>query len=400
MSAPTFVVIGANLAGGAAVRTLREEGFDGRIVLLGEEPEPPYERPPLSKAYLRGEEREPTSLLPGGWYEEHDVDLRLGVRAAAIDAGAREVELDDGDRVGFDALLLATGGRPRELRGVVPGERISTLRRIGDADRIRGYLGEGKRIAIVGAGFIGTEVAASARMLGTDVVLIDPGEVPLQRVLGPEMGGLLGEIHRERGVDLRLKTSVAGIAETGAGVRVDVEGGEPVEADAVVIGIGMVPNVELAERAGIKVDGGIVVDAAGRAGIEGVFAAGDVARHDHPRFGPIRVEHYDNALKMGAAVARTMLGSDEPYDDPHWFWSDQYDVELQMAGVAMRWDELIVRGSVADRDFTAFYVDDGVLLSALSIGRPNDVRRSMKLIGSRLDREALRDDEVDLRTLA
>lgn len=400
MSAPTFVVIGANLAGGAAVRTLREEGFDGRIVLLGEEPEPPYERPPLSKAYLRGEEREPTSLLPGGWYEEHDVDLRLGVRAAAIDAGAREVELDDGDRVGFDALLLATGGRPRELRGVVPGERISTLRRIGDADRIRGYLGEGKRIAIVGAGFIGTEVAASARMLGTDVVLIDPGEVPLQRVLGPEMGGLLGEIHRERGVDLRLKTSVAGIAETGAGVRVDVEGGEPIEADAVVIGIGMVPNVELAERAGIKVDGGIVVDAAGRAGIEGVFAAGDVARHDHPRFGPIRVEHYDNALKMGAAVARTMLGSDEPYDDPHWFWSDQYDVELQMAGVAMRWDELIVRGSVADRDFTAFYVDDGVLLSALSIGRPNDVRRSMKLIGSRLDREALRDDEVDLRTLA
>lgn len=400
MSAPTFVVIGANLAGGAAVRTLREEGFDGRIVLLGEEPEPPYERPPLSKAYLRGEEREPTSLLPGGWYEEHDVDLRLGVRAAAIDAGAREVELDDGDRVGFDALLLATGGRPRELRGVAPGERISTLRRIGDADRIRGYLGEGKRIAIVGAGFIGTEVAASARMLGTDVVLIDPGEVPLQRVLGPEMGGLLGEIHRERGVDLRLKTSVAGIAETGAGVRVDVEGGEPIEADAVVIGIGMVPNVELAERAGIKVDGGIVVDAAGRAGIEGVFAAGDVARHDHPRFGPIRVEHYDNALKMGAAVARTMLGSDEPYDDPHWFWSDQYDVELQMAGVAMRWDELIVRGSVADRDFTAFYVDDGVLLSALSIGRPNDVRRSMKLIGSRLDREALRDDEVDLRTLA
>jgi 3-phenylpropionate/trans-cinnamate dioxygenase ferredoxin reductase subunit len=395
----TFVVVGANLAGGAAVRTLRDEGFDGRIILIGDEPEPPYERPPLSKAYLRGEDEEPTSLLPEPWYAEQGIELRLGVRARRIDLDARAVELEEGERVRFDALLLATGGRPRELPGVPRSERITYLRRIADADRIRGHLGPGRRLAIVGAGFIGTEVAASARMLGTEVTLIDPGTAPLKRALGPEMGGVVAGIHRDHGVELRLGASVEGVEEAGGAVRVGIEDGEPVEADAAVIGIGMVPNVELATEAGLEVDGGIAADAAGRTSAEGVHAAGDVARHDHPLFGPIRIEHYDNALKMGAAVARTMLGSDEPFDDPHWFWSDQYDVQLQMAGVAMRWDELVVRGSVPERDFTAFYLHEGVLLSALSIGRPKDVRRAMKLIGARPGREALRDEGLDLRSL-
>ena len=396
-----IVLLGGGIASGAAAQTLRADGYEGPLVLVGEEETPPYERPPLSKAFLRSESGRPDlPLPPEDWYREHDVDLRLGVRATAIDPGAHEVRVEGGDRIRYRSLLVATGGRPRVFQE--PSERILYLRRIEDAERIRDHIGEGKRLVVVGAGFIGCEVAASARSIGTDVTMINGVKVPLERVLGLEMGRVLQEIHEEHGVEVVMEQMVASIEGTAEGATVETQDGRRFEGDAVVVGVGMVPNTELAEEAGLDVDRGILVDAACRASAPDVLAAGDVANHAHPIFGRVRVEHYDNALKMGAHAAKVMLGSDEPFDDPHWFWSDQYDQNLQMAGFAFTWDDVIVRGSVDDRDCTCFYVADGVVRSVLAINRPRDARRGMKLVAAeaRPDPEALRDDDTDLRELA
>ena len=400
MSDPV-VIVGAGLAAGAAVQTLRQEGEEGPIVMLGAEPHPPYERPPLSKEYLRGEaDAEALPLHPGGSYEEWGVDVRTGVRATALDARDRTLELDDGSSLRYRTLLLATGGRARVI-GAEPSERVCYLRTVEDADRLRRHLGGGKHLLVVGAGFIGCEVAASARALGTDVTMIERGPAPLVRVLGEGMGRVLAEIHRDHGVDLRVDTGMGEVRETDGGVVVETDHGETLEGDAVVIGAGIIPNTELAEAGELEVENGIAVDARCAASAEDVFAAGDVASHDHPVFGRIRVEHFDNALKMGTHAARSMLGSEEPFDDPHWFWSDQYDVNLQMGGFAATWDEIVVRGSVEDRDFTAFYLQEGAVRSVLSIGRPRDVRRGMRVITAqaRPDPDALRDDDVDVATL-
>lgn len=400
--ARTFVVVGANLTGGAAVQTLREEGFDGRVVLVGEEPHLPYERPPLSKEYLRGEqELEKGFLRPASWYGENEVEARLGVRVVTLEAAERAVELSDGDRIEADAILLATGGRPRTLAGE-PSDRVLYLRTIEDADRIKPYLAPGKRLVIVGAGFIGAEVAASARTLGADVTVLEYLDVPLMRALGAEMGAVYGEIHREHGVDLRTGEGVESVEETADGVVVRTSAGAAIEGDAVVVGVGIQPNAELAEAAGLEVENGVVVDEFCRTGAAGIFAAGDVANHHHPVFGRrIRVEHWDNALKQGAAAARNMVGKEEAFDDPHWFWSDQYEHNLQYGGFAAEWDEIAVRGSIQARNFAAFYLRDGVLLAALGLNRGKDVRRAMKLIRARArpDPGALRDEDVDLRTL-
>lgn len=400
MSDPV-VIVGAGLAAGAAVQALRQEGEDGPIVLLGGEPHPPYERPPLSKEYLRGEaDAEALPLHEPGSYDEWEVEVRTGVRAAGLDVTDRAIELDDGSSLRYRTLLLATGGRARVI-GAEPSERVCYLRTIEDADRLRGHLGGGKRLLVVGAGFIGCEVAASARALGTEVTMLERGPAPLVRVLGEGMGRVLAEIHREHGVDLRLETGMGEVRETAGGVVVETDGGETLEGDAVVIGAGIIPNTELAEAAGLEIENGIAVDARCATAAEGVFAAGDVASHDHPIFGRIRVEHFDNALKMGAHAARAMLGSEEPFDDPHWFWSDQYDVNLQMGGFAATWDEIVVRGSVGDRDFTAFYLQDGRVRSVLSIGRPRDVRRGMRVIKAQVrpDPALLRDEDVDVASL-
>lgn len=400
MSDP-LVIVGAGMAAGAAVQTLREEGEDGPIVLVGAEAHVPYERPPLSKEYLRDEVgAEALPLHPEGSYDEWGVDVRTGVRATALDLGERTVELDDGDSLRYATLLLATGGRPRVL-GPEPSERIRYLRTVEDADGLRRHLGGGKRLIVVGGGFIGCEVAASAREVGTEVTMLERGPSLLNRVLGEGMGRVLAEIHRDHGVDLRLETGMGGIREAGDRVVVETDGGEELEGDAVVIGAGIIPNTELAESAGLDVENGILVDARCATSADGVFSAGDVASHDHPIFGRIRVEHFDNALKMGAHAARAMLGSEDPFDDPHWFWSDQYDVNLQMGGFAATWDEIVVRGTVEDRDFTAFYLRDGFVLSVLSIGRPRDVRRGMRVIQARgrPDPAALRDDDVDVGSL-
>jgi 3-phenylpropionate/trans-cinnamate dioxygenase ferredoxin reductase subunit len=394
-----FVIVGGGMAGAAAVQGLRERGFDGRLIVVGDEPHLPYERPPLSKEYLRGEQtRDSLPTHDEAWYREQDVELRVGTRVERLDPSGPSVEVEGGERLDADAVLLATGGRPRRMPGE-PSDRVLYLRTIEDADRIRTAIASG-RLVVVGAGFIGAEVAASARAQGADVTVLEKNHVPLNRAIGEEMGEVYASIHRDHGVDLRTEDGVASVEETDGGAVVLTEKGDAIEADAVLVGIGIQPNTELAEAAGLDVDNGVLVDKACRTSAAGVFACGDVANHDHPLFGRrIRVEHFDNALKMGTHVAGAMLGETEPFTDPHWFWSDQYDVNLQYAGFAYAWDDVVTRGSVEERDFVVFYLNEGVLLGALGLNRGRDVRRAMKLIGARPDRDRLRDPDTDLRTL-
>ena len=400
----TFVVVGASLCGATTVAGLRAEGFDGRIVLVGAEEHPPYERPPLSKEYLRGEEPFERALIrPPEWYLENDIDLRTGTRAVQIRPKASAVILAGGESLPYDALLIATGSRNRRLD--VPGAELPgvfDLRRAGDADRIRAAADGGARVVCVGMGFIGAEVAASLRALGNDVTVVEVFETTLFRILGPEIGMALEGIHRDHGVVMHFNEAVARFEGDGRLERVVTSGGKHIEADVAVVGVGTEPVTEIMAGTGLDQGGGIPVDATLRTEIPAVFAAGDVARHDHPVFGPMRVEHFDNAIKMGEHVARSMLGKAEPFDDPHWFWSDQYDSQVQMAGFAPTWDRMVVRGSIEKRSFCAFLLDrDGVVRSSVSLDWKRDVRRSFGLIRKQVapDPSALEDPEVDLRTL-
>jgi 3-phenylpropionate/trans-cinnamate dioxygenase ferredoxin reductase component len=396
--ARTFVIVGAGMTAASAAEALRQAEFDGRIVIVGREPHLPYERPPLSKEYLRGEQGVDDLPVRGeDWYAEQEVEVRIGTEATALDPDGPSVELADGERIDADAVLLATGGTPRRMPGP-SSDRVLYLRTIEDCDRIRELMVSG-RLVVVGAGFIGAEVAASARANGAEVTVLERNGVPLNRALGEEIGQLYGAIHRDHGVDLRTGAMVEGIEETAGGVVVGLGEGEFIEADAVLVGVGIGPNTELAEAAGLDVDNGVLVDERCMTSADGVFAAGDMANHLHPLFGRLRVEHFDNAIKMGAAAARSMLGSEEAFDDPHWFWSDQYDVNLQYAGFAKQWDDVVIRGSTEDREFVAFYMHEGMLLAALGMNRGRDVRRAMKIIGSHPDPARLRDEETDLRTL-
>lgn len=403
MSAPeTIAVVGASLCGATVAATLRDLGFDGRVVLIGEERLPPYERPPLSKEYLRGEQPLDKGFVrPEGWFEENSIETRFGARAERIDVNDRALVLQGGERVPFDRAVITTGARNRRLP--VPGldlEGVLDLRVPADADRIRQAAAGGGPAVVVGMGFIGSEVAASLRQLGVEVTAIDLFGVPLERALGPEVGAVMEAVHRDHGVELHMKDGIGSFEGDGRVEEVVTAGGRRIPCAFAVVGLGVQPNVEVVEGTGIEVDNGILVGPALETSVPGIFAAGDVANHDHPLFGRIRVEHFDNALKMGAAAAARLLGGDEPHDDPHWFWSDQYDVNLQVAGVALEWDELVYRGRPEDRDFVAFYLKDGALLQAAGLNRGRDVRRAMKLVGSRADRDALRDEDVDLRTLA
>ncbi|MFL5796958.1 MAG: NAD(P)/FAD-dependent oxidoreductase [Actinomycetota bacterium] len=398
------VIVGGGMAGGSAASTLRQEGFDGPIVLVGAEEQAPYERPPLSKEFLRGEQAfEDAYLRPADWYAENEIELRSGVRAERIDPSSKEVVLEGGEVLGYDMALLATGSRNR--RFPIPGlelEGVMDLRTVADAERIRAAAAGGGRAVVVGMGFIGAEVAASLRSLGVEVAAIEPFETPLFRIVGPEVGRVVEAFHRDHGVALHFGETVDRFEGSSRVEAVVTKSGLRLECDFAVVGVGVQPNVEIAEGSGIAVDNGIVVDAMLATNAEGVWAVGDVARHDHPVFGPVRIEHFDNALKMGPAAARNMLGAGRPFDDPHWFWSDQYEMNLQMAGFAPSWDRLVFRGSLEDRSFTAFYLSSGVLRSVLSVNRPRDVRRSMPLIRAavRPEPEVLADEGVDLRTLA
>jgi 3-phenylpropionate/trans-cinnamate dioxygenase ferredoxin reductase subunit len=403
MAGGDIVIVGASLTGGTAAATLRDEGFDGRIVLVGAEAELPYERPPLSKGYLKGETpREKLLVRPEAFWTEHEVELELGTAVTAVDAPAREVELADGRRFAYGKLLVATGGRNRRLRAPgadLPG--VLDLRTIEDSQRIRDAASSGGRAVVVGMGFIGSEVAATLRQLGLDVVCIEPFAVPLERVLGADVGSAIAELHREHGVVARYGEGVEAFEGDGKVERVVTSSGECVECDFAVVGVGIEPAVDVVAGSGVDVDNGIVVDELCRTSVGGIWAAGDVARHRHPLFGLVRVEHWRNAIEHGAAAARSMLGTGAPYADVHWFWSDQYDANIQYAGHHTSWDELVVRGSIPERKFVAFYLVDGIVRAAAAVNSGRDLRRSQALIGARtaVDPAQLRDPEVDLRTL-
>lgn len=400
----SIVIVGASLAGGTAAGVLRQGGYDGRLHLIGAEEEPPYQRPPLSKELLRGESGLEDALVrPASWYAGQDVDTRFGTPAVQIDVRSREVVLAGGERVAFDRLLVCTGSRNRKLD--VPGADLSgvfDLRYHRDAVRIREAAAPGARVVCVGMGFIGAEVAASLRTVGCDVTVVEVFETTLYRILGPAIGRVLEGIHRDHGVTMRFSDTVERFEGDGTLERVVTEGGVSIDADVAVVGVGTEPAVEIMAGTGLDRGGGIPVGPRLETGVPDVFAAGDVALHDHPVFGPIRVEHYDNALKMGEHVAHAMLGSEDVFADPHWFWSDQFDSSIEMAGYAPTWDRMIVRGSLEDRSFCAFLLDDaGVLRSTVSLDWKRDVRRSFGLLAAQAapDPAALADPDVDLRTL-
>jgi 3-phenylpropionate/trans-cinnamate dioxygenase ferredoxin reductase subunit len=358
-----FVIVGAGLAGAKAAETLREEGFDGPVVLVGEEPEPPYERPPLSKDYLLDKaDRDASQVHAPDWYAEHGVDLRTGVRAERLDPAAHRVHLSTGETLPYAALLLATGSSARRLP--VPGadlDGVHYLRTLADADRLRAELaGGGRRVVVVGAGWIGLEVTAAARHHGNDVTVVEPQPTPLHQVLGPQMGGVFARLHRDHGVDLFTDTTVREIRGSSGRVEsvvTDRHAGLP--ADLVVVGIGAVPNAQLAAAAGLEVDNGVVVDERLRSATPDVYAAGDVASAYHPLYGRyVRVEHWANALNGGPAAARSMLGQDVSYDRVPYFYTDQYELGMEYSGLAGPGDKVICRGDPRGGEFIAFWLSE------------------------------------------
>ncbi|HEX6744813.1 MAG TPA: FAD-dependent oxidoreductase [Solirubrobacteraceae bacterium] len=401
---PTFVIVGAGMAGGKAVETLREEGFDGRVVLLGAEPERPYERPPLSKDYLRGESERIGAYLQEDpeWYEQHAVELRTSAHVESLDVAGRAVVLAGDERIGYDALLLATGAEPR--RPPIPGsdlDGVHVLRTLEDSDVLRGVLDAGGRLAVVGAGWIGCEVSASARQRGMDVVLVEPQSVPLEGVLGPELGAFYRDVHADHGVQLHLGTGVEAIEGDGRAERVRTSDGTVLDCTAVLLAVGVAPRVRLAEGV-LDVDNGILVDASLRASADGVYAAGDVANHDHPLFGRLRVEHWANALEQGPSAARAMLAQEAVYERVPYFFSDQYDVGMEYAGHSAPGDEVVFRGDPAAREFIAFWVRDGRVTAGMNVNvwDVNEHLQELVRSGASVDADRLRDPDVPLDELA
>lgn len=372
-SGPTFVIVGASLAGARAAEALRTEGFEGQIVLIGHERHYPYERPPLSKGYLQGSEaRDSIFVHEEGWYAGHGVDLRLGVGVTAIDRELRQLTLSTGETVGYDKLLLTTGATPTLLP--VPGagaNGVQYLRSVDDSERLRETLSAVSSVVIVGAGWIGLEVAAAARNAGVATTVVSMEEQPLLAVLGPEVAPVFADLHREHGVDLRLGTEVDRIlvsADAATGVR--LADGTELSADAVIVGIGVTPAAELAEAAGLNVDGGVLTDAGLRTSDPDIYAAGDVARAYHPLIGArLRVEHWANARHQPVAAARSMLGQDVAYDRLPYFFSDQYDLGMEYTGYVAPdgYDRVVFRGDVGKREFVAFWMSRGQVLAGMNV---------------------------------
>ncbi|ORB28713.1 NAD(P)/FAD-dependent oxidoreductase [Mycolicibacterium parafortuitum] len=402
MNRPTYVTVGAGQAAAVAARNLRRGGFDGRIVLIGDEAHAPYQRPPLSKEFLAGTDSQDSLwILPEQWRADNDVELLTGTTVTRIDTATRRVEFAEGPALPADAVLLATGGSPRRLP--VPGPRpdlVHYLRTLDDAAGLAQQLAPGRRLAVIGAGFIGLEVAATATAAGAAVTVLEAAEIPLAAVIGPEMGRRVCALHRDHGVDLRTGAGVSAIRTTADHVLIDVAGAAaPLEFDAVVIGIGILPNTAVAAASGLAVDDGIVVDAAGRTAVAGVYAAGDVARRYSERRGRhVRVEHFDNASRQGVAVAGAMLGRDTVNDDPHWFWSDQFDRNMQFLGTASA--GVVVRGDADGLDFTAFFFDGPHLCGAFAVERGEDISVARELLGRTVDPAVLGDEDADLWDLA
>ena len=356
-----IVIIGSGLAGGNAAATLREEGFTGPVILLGQEPGVPFGRPPLSKTYLRSEEDlDGWYVRPAGWYQDHDVERRNGT-AATVDPGAHTITLADGQELAYDKVLIATGGRNRRLQ--IPGAGqpgLHYLRTRAECDAIKAEAVKGRRAVVIGMGFIGCEVAASLTQLGVQVTTVFPGKEPLDRVLGGQVGGVIGAFHRAHGVDLRSGEQVTAL-----------EGAEHLEAVVTASGQRIACDFAVA---GVPVDqdNGILTDERCRASAPDVYAAGDVANHLHPLFGRVRVEHYNNAEKQGKAAARSMLGAEKPYDYLYTFWSDQYEHKIEYAGHVDKWDEFVIRGRLTEGQLIGFYLVGGVVRAAVGLDRGGD----------------------------
>jgi 3-phenylpropionate/trans-cinnamate dioxygenase ferredoxin reductase component len=359
---PTFIIVGGGLAGAIAAQTLREEGFDGRITLLGEEPHRPYERPPLSKDYLQGKaDRDSIFAHPEPWYPDHAVELRLGTAVTSLEPGARTVTTATGVQLGYDKLLLTTGSTPRRL--TVAGadlDGVHYLRSVDDSERIKAGFAQAHRVAIIGAGWIGLETAAAARHAGLDVTLLEHAELPLLRVLGPETAPIFADLHRDHGVDLRSQVAVAELTgRDGTVTGVILSDGSRIEADMVLVGVGITPNIQLAAEAGLEVDNGILVDEHLRTSDLNIFAAGDVANAYNPRLGRhIRVEHWANARRQGATAGKAMLGQDAVDARPSYFFSDQYDLSMEYTGDIgpSGYDQVIFRRYPDPRQLIVFWL--------------------------------------------
>ena len=403
-----MVIIGDGLAGGNAAATLREDGFPGPVVLLSREPGVPFGRPPLSKTYLRSEEDlSAWYVRPADWYADHDVELRSGT-VAAIEPTAHTITLDSGEELGYQKVLVATGGRNRRL--AIPGADlpgIHYLRTVAECDAIKREARPGRRAVVVGMGFIGCEVAASLTQLGVEVTAVFPGRIPLARVLGGEVGALIGAAHRANGVELLPGEEVAAFEGNESLEAAVTAAGHRIPCDFAVAGIGIQPVVP---EVAVAQENGILADELCRASAPDVYAAGDVANHLHPLFGRIRVEPYNNAERQGAAAARSMLGSTAPYDYLYSFWSDQYDHKIEYVGHVTRWDEFVVRGSLADAKLIGFYLADGVVRAAVGLDRGGDPELDLdgemaacaRLVAAqaRPAPAVLADDSIDVRSLA
>lgn len=399
-----YVIVGAGLAGAKAAEALRDLDADGEIVLIGDEPELPYERPNLSKSYLMGaSSREDARVHDAAWYTDHHIDLRTGTRVQSIDRAGHQVRLADGSSEHYDKLLLATGADSRSLP--IPGADapgVLTLRRIGESDRIREVLATAKRLVIIGAGWIGLEVAAAARQAGVEVTVLEGAELPLLRVLGPEVAKVFADLHTEHGVRFIFNAKITGIAvRDGRAVGVDLADGTVVEGDAILMAVGAAPLVQLAVDAGLAVDNGVLVDAGLRTSDPDIYAVGDIAREQHPVLDrPLRVEHWATALNQPAVAAAGMAGGTASYDDLPYFYTDQYDLGMEYVGYVEpgEADQVVIRGDVAAREFIAFWLRDDRVLAGMNVNVWDVVDQVKALItsGARVDPVKLADPAIPL----
>ncbi|MGH9291583.1 MAG: NAD(P)/FAD-dependent oxidoreductase [Acidimicrobiales bacterium] len=400
-----FVIVGASLAGAKAAETLRVEGFDGRIVLVGDEEARPYERPPLSKGYLRGEQGfDDAAVHVSGYYADNDIELRTSTAVSSIDPVASRVTLDSSEELSYDKLLLATGAAPRRLK--VPGSELGGilyLRSVGDSDALREAIKVSGRVVVIGAGWIGSEVAASARQLGADVALVELDSVPLQRVLGPKVGAVYRDLHAAQGVELHFGVGLESLEGSTGVERVLLTDGTAIEADLVVVGIGVAPRAELAEAAALEVSNGVVTDEHLASSAPAIYAAGDVANAYHPRYGArIRLEHWSSALNQGPVAAKNMLGHVTPYEKLPYFFSDQYDLGMEYRGYATGSDEVVFRGDPTGGEFIAFWLRDDRVLAAMNanIWDAGDAIEGLLSAGRVVDPARLADPDESLAELA
>jgi 3-phenylpropionate/trans-cinnamate dioxygenase ferredoxin reductase component len=400
----TFVIVGASLAGAKAAEALRAEGFDGPVMLIGDESIRPYERPPLSKDYLMGKaELESVFVHPENWYAEHNVDLRLNTTVTAIDRSAHQVVLADSERVGYEKLLLTTGSSPRRLQ--LPGadlRGVHYLRRVGDSDQIKAALQSARRVVVIGGGWIGLECAAASRNAGAHVTLVESAELPLLRVLGPEVAQVFADLHRANEVDLRTSVQVDDITGVDDQVNgISLADGTHLEADLIIVGIGIMPNTALAEAAGLDIGDGIRADASLRTSDPDIYAAGDIADAYHPFYGRyLRVEHWANALNQPQTAAKAMLGQQVSYDLLPYFYTDQYDLGMEYSGYVTPggYDQVVFRGDKDRREFIAFWLGDGRVLAGMNVNvwDVNDDVQALIRRGTAVDPDRLADVDVPL----